>query len=212
LSLVWIGGLGSLLAVVFGFVARSEIKKSNGAKTGDGMAIAGIIVGFVGLLGIAGIIVGLAALGTAANKIVQDLSPKTVAFGTTVDVSGSSFTNPGIKTITVYSLSAPHHVRDSLSGGTDYVSTARMSVCADSSGSQQGFDAYDMSVYFGDGQTSNPNSTAIVHGAGRNLANVNSLATNQCVSGYVAFDVAKGTRPIGVTYSPVFFRTINWTS
>jgi hypothetical protein len=34
-----------ILAVIFGFVARSQIRKSNGTQKGDGMALAGIIVG-----------------------------------------------------------------------------------------------------------------------------------------------------------------------
>jgi hypothetical protein len=209
LSIVWVGGLGSLLAVILGFIARNEIKRSNGSKSGEGMALAGIIIGFLGLAGIALLIVLVVALGTAANTIVQDLQPKTVAFGTTINVSNSTL-NPGIASITVYSLAQPRRVRDSLSG-TDYVATARMQVCADSSGSQQGFDAVDMNVYFVDGQIGTPNSTAIVRGAGRNLTELNSLAASQCVSGYVPFDVAKGTTPLGVSYTTDFFRTINWT-
>jgi hypothetical protein len=32
--------------IVLGFVARSQIRRSNGAQRGDGLAIAGIIIGF----------------------------------------------------------------------------------------------------------------------------------------------------------------------
>ena len=35
-----------ILGVIFGFVARSQIRKSNGQQKGGGMALAGIIVGF----------------------------------------------------------------------------------------------------------------------------------------------------------------------
>jgi uncharacterized protein DUF4190 len=38
--------LPAVLGVVFGFVARSQITRSNGLQRGDGLAIAGIIVGF----------------------------------------------------------------------------------------------------------------------------------------------------------------------
>jgi hypothetical protein len=38
--------LPAILGVVFGFVARSQINRSNGLQKGDGLAIAGIIVGF----------------------------------------------------------------------------------------------------------------------------------------------------------------------
>ena len=43
LSLVCCGPL----AIIFGFIARKQIRESNGAQTGDGLALAGIIVGFV---------------------------------------------------------------------------------------------------------------------------------------------------------------------
>jgi hypothetical protein len=35
-----------VLGIIFGFIARGQIKRSNGQQKGDGMAIAGIIVGF----------------------------------------------------------------------------------------------------------------------------------------------------------------------
>ncbi len=36
----------AVLGIIFGFVARSQIRRSGGAQGGDGFAIAGIIVGF----------------------------------------------------------------------------------------------------------------------------------------------------------------------
>src|ERR1700686_4345425 len=50
LSLIWLGGLGSVLAIVFGIVARRRIRASGGTQGGDGLAIAGLIVGIFGLL------------------------------------------------------------------------------------------------------------------------------------------------------------------
>ncbi len=40
-------GVGGVLGVIFGFVARGQIKRSGGAEQGSGLALAGIIVGFV---------------------------------------------------------------------------------------------------------------------------------------------------------------------
>jgi hypothetical protein len=40
-------GIGGVLGVIFGFVARGQIKRSGGAQKGSGLALAGIIVGFV---------------------------------------------------------------------------------------------------------------------------------------------------------------------
>ncbi len=36
----------AVLGIIFGFIARSQIRQSNGAQSGDGLAVAGIIVGF----------------------------------------------------------------------------------------------------------------------------------------------------------------------
>jgi hypothetical protein len=41
--------LPCILGVIFGFVARSQIRRSQGAQKGDGLALAGIIVGFAGI-------------------------------------------------------------------------------------------------------------------------------------------------------------------
>jgi Domain of unknown function (DUF4190) len=42
-------GVGSLVAVVLGFVARGQIRASQGRQGGDGLALAGIILGFVAI-------------------------------------------------------------------------------------------------------------------------------------------------------------------
>jgi hypothetical protein len=60
-SLLWVFGLGAILAVIFGFIARSQIKRSDHAQRGKGLALAGIIIGVLGL-----VVVGLSvALGFA---------------------------------------------------------------------------------------------------------------------------------------------------
>lgn len=38
------------LAVIFGHLAKNEIRRSQGAKTGDGIATAGLILGYLGVL------------------------------------------------------------------------------------------------------------------------------------------------------------------
>lgn len=47
----WIFGILPLLAVIFGFVSASGIKRSNGSRTGLGMARTGWVLGVLGLLG-----------------------------------------------------------------------------------------------------------------------------------------------------------------
>jgi hypothetical protein len=39
----------SILAIIFGYVARNEIRNSGGRITGDGLALAGLIIGWIEL-------------------------------------------------------------------------------------------------------------------------------------------------------------------
>jgi hypothetical protein len=52
LGIVWIYGITSILALVFGYRARREIDASQGWQTGRGLATAGIVLGWVGVGGL----------------------------------------------------------------------------------------------------------------------------------------------------------------
>lgn len=54
-----------ILAVIFGHLAKGEIRRSRGMKTGDGMATAGLILGY---LGIAGIVLWIILIVTAVSQ------------------------------------------------------------------------------------------------------------------------------------------------
>jgi hypothetical protein len=47
LGIIWVFWLGSLLAVIFGHLALGQIKRSG--QSGHGMALAGLILGYIGL-------------------------------------------------------------------------------------------------------------------------------------------------------------------
>lgn len=47
LSAWWIYGLGSILAIIFGHIAVHQINRSNGTQGGKGMAIAGLVLGWI---------------------------------------------------------------------------------------------------------------------------------------------------------------------
>ena len=49
LGLTWIWFVGSVLAVIFGHVAIAQIKASGGREGGRGLAIVGLIVGYIGV-------------------------------------------------------------------------------------------------------------------------------------------------------------------
>jgi len=63
-GIVWMGGLGSILALVLGYTARNQIDGSGGREGGRGLAVAGIVLGWVG---VAGMLLLLLAFGCAAT-------------------------------------------------------------------------------------------------------------------------------------------------
>ncbi len=61
----------AILAVVFGFVARTQIRQSAGTQGGDGLAVAGIIVGFAWIaLFVIVLIVGAADNSSSGSDVV----------------------------------------------------------------------------------------------------------------------------------------------
>jgi hypothetical protein len=60
LGILWIYWIGSVLALVFGYIARKQIQERG--EGGAGMAVAGIVLGWVGL----GILVLVAGLGVVS--------------------------------------------------------------------------------------------------------------------------------------------------
>lgn len=49
LGILWMYWVGSILAIIFGIIARRQIDASHGTQDGRGMATAGIILGWVGV-------------------------------------------------------------------------------------------------------------------------------------------------------------------
>lgn len=49
LGILWLYWIGSILALIFGYVAKSQIAASGGRQGGRGMATAGIVLGWVGI-------------------------------------------------------------------------------------------------------------------------------------------------------------------
>lgn len=58
-GILWLYWIGSVLALVFGYVARAQIKRSG--EAGNGMALAGIVLGWIGVGIFVLLVIGLAA-------------------------------------------------------------------------------------------------------------------------------------------------------
>lgn len=53
LGFVWMAWIGSVAAVVCGHMALAQIRRSGGRQTGKGIAVAGLALGYLGLLTLA---------------------------------------------------------------------------------------------------------------------------------------------------------------
>lgn len=69
LGILWLWGVGSILAIVLGYGAKAQIDRSGGTQSGRGLAIAGIVLGWIG---VAGTILVL-LLFVAATRTVESL-------------------------------------------------------------------------------------------------------------------------------------------
>lgn len=61
LGILWLYGVGAILALIFGYIARNQIDQSGGSQSGRGMAVAGIVLGWIGIAGLLLIIIVAAA-------------------------------------------------------------------------------------------------------------------------------------------------------
>jgi Domain of unknown function (DUF4190) len=64
LGILWLYWVGSILALVFGYIARRQIAQRQGIQGGPGMATAGIVLGWVGI-GFLALFIVMAIVGLA---------------------------------------------------------------------------------------------------------------------------------------------------
>lgn len=66
LGILWLWWLGSVLALVFGYIARRQIDSAEHAAGGRGLAVAGIVLGWVGVATLVLVILVLAVAVVAS--------------------------------------------------------------------------------------------------------------------------------------------------
>ncbi len=66
LGILWLYWVGSILALIFGYSAKSQIDRSGGAEGGRGLAVAGIVLGWVG---VGTLVLFLVVLATASTEL-----------------------------------------------------------------------------------------------------------------------------------------------
>ena len=65
LGILWIYWVGSILALIFGYLGKRQIEQSGGRQQGRGLAIAGIVLGWVGV-GVLALLLVLGLIGALA--------------------------------------------------------------------------------------------------------------------------------------------------
>jgi hypothetical protein len=217
LGVVWCGGIGSLFAVIFGVQARRSIRQSGGKETGDGLAIAGLVLGIVGLVGavlttLLVVFVGITA-NNAAHDAIQHFSHRRVEVrvGRPVTPAASDFAvASGIETVTVFAVMEPVPALtegDVPAVGKEFAVTD-IRVCAVPAGSQSGLTGSLFNLVFAGGDRVSPSDIAVAKQP--NLLDIQGFGPRQCSRGYLTFEIAAGTRPTSVTYEPSPLLTYEW--
>ena len=65
LGILWVYWVGSILALVFGYIALRQIKERN--EAGHGMALAGVVLGWVGV-GIGAVVIVIVIVAAATSS------------------------------------------------------------------------------------------------------------------------------------------------
>ena len=71
LGILWIYWVGSVLALIFGYIARQQIDQHQGMQGGRGMATAGIVLGWIGV-GFLVLFILVVILGMASGPSYTD--------------------------------------------------------------------------------------------------------------------------------------------
>jgi hypothetical protein len=74
LGIIWLFGLGSVLAMLLGYLGLKQIDASGGHQSGRAIAIAGIVIGVVGLASL-GILIGFLVSSSHNTPLVPGPSP-----------------------------------------------------------------------------------------------------------------------------------------
>jgi hypothetical protein len=206
LSILWIGGIGSLLAVIFGAVALSRINHSYGRLKGTGLAIAGLVIGSLGLL------LAIASVAVIATVGREALSNRSLRFGQAAVLSSPAA--DGVQSLAVESFHEPIALTTGFgnpvtpSPGKVFAEVV-VKACAGAGGSQTGPETTDVQLDFPGGGTAAPGFYKSSHPLP--LTYARSMHPNQCVIGSITYEVVRGTKPASVAWAPdLFGPTFQW--
>lgn len=201
LAVLWIGGLGSLLGLIFGIIALNKISKAQGRLGGKGISIAGTVIGALGVL-------ATAALVAVSVAVVQNVDRHlTVPLGSVVQLNSSL--NGGLSSIVATSVqvvpSAPFVPGPGL--GQQYVA-AYVRACGASASGSSILLRSSLSLHSSDGSTTSP---ALVDARTPAISGSATVPSNGCIQGWVTFSTPAGTTPTSIEFSWFFLAHVTWT-
>jgi hypothetical protein len=202
LGIVWLGGIGALLAVVFGFLALRQIGRSQGRLSGKGLAIAGLVLGGVGIVGA----VGFAFLiADVTHGIEKAFTPTQLRLGQSATYSPD---DGGLTSITVESLQVPYQGASSLDqpGADEMFAVAAVSECAGPDGLPDGTNSLGWQLVFPDGATASPAFDAEHPG----LDSPVPVLGGQCSLRYLTFQIDVGSSPSWLEYDGTVIHPFEW--
>ncbi len=201
LAVLWIGGLGSLLGLIFGIVALSRISKEQGRLGGKGIAIAGTVVGALGILVTTAIVV------TAVMFVNNARTHVTVPVGSVVHLDANLA--GGLSSIAVTSVQVvpSADLQPGPGFGHQFVAVD-VRACAVSGGASTVLLRSGLSLQSSDGSTVQP---AAVDARTPSIGASGTVPAGACAEGWVTFTPASGTTPTSVEFSWFFLDHVTWT-
>ncbi len=192
-----------MLAVIFGIIALRQIGRTGGQMAGQGLAIAGLVIGLVGLTGTV-VAVAVAprtpssALPSLTIPLGTDPLARVLNLGDTAHLPANDIS--GMRSIAVYSVTAP-----STSGAppAEEFVAAKVRVCAGPNGSVEGAANFNLTLKTGATVTESTSANRTV----TTIPAVPPLGPNACKSGYVTFNFGTGGTPSLINYlgtSPMY--------
>lgn len=211
LGILWIWGIGSLLAVLLGFRARSQIKRSNGAVGGNGLAVAGITLGIVGVIGAVVLTLALVGLNetitrSAPQVRTQEDTPNAndktsvARIGSAIQLSAANNAKLSVTAQQVIDPASGANEFSTPESGKRFVGV-KFVISNVGSGTYNGNANNGASVIGSDGQTYTTDFNAIAGCTNFNNGDI-TLAPEGASTGCVVFQIPNGVTVAKVRFNP----------
>jgi hypothetical protein len=202
-SLIWLAGIGSVLAVIFGSIAIRQLRGPRRYEEGEGMALAGLIVGVLGILG--AVLTGI-LISKLSSSIQDTFAPRTDVFqmGETASLPWMD-SIAGYQHVTVYSFEFPVISNNvpKLKGDKVYA-VADIQVCAGATGAALAPSDFVTMLDVPMPGLIPPSASIRIAARQPALAALDAAGPNSCIRGFVTFVMPRSAQPQAVEYQSLF--------